>query len=302
MANKTLDELMTANSEYKSKLKTLQEEWKQIDVFDIAPIYKISNIGHVRTVENDTRIFSNNNSDGYEVVTLKNKSGKNKEYLVHKIVAIKFVNIPQDLADQGYTADKLYIKHINDIKYHNAVFNLEWRKPNDITDEQKKIIHEICRYLEQGKSNEFIKEKTGASDNTIYDLARNRIHKDITSQYKINHRTNDLSNEEIHTICKEIISKEQGVHKIAKNHGVSADYLYSLIKGEYRTDITSQYPALKNSITTRLSDDEIREICQEIKDEKLSIAEIAQKHGKSVDYIKSIKYGRRCRNISKDYF
>lgn len=320
MAYKTFEEFANAANDYKDKLKTLEEEWKVLDVFDIAPIYKISNHGRLKKIEEDKMIEPSMTDKGYPINELKLKDGRGKKFLIHRLVAATFIPIPQRYFDEGYTMDTLHINHKNGIKYHNAICNLEWCTPKEnavhahatglawkVHGENNfhakfpiPLIHEVCKYLEAGESNMYIKEVTGVTDAVIYALARHEIHKDIVCQYKIVHRTNDLSDETIHDICKDIISKKISVYKIAEKYGTSADYLYRLIRGIYRTDITSQYPELKNSIKLRLSDETVKEICYEIKDGKLSMQKIADKYGMSLEYIKGLKYGKIRKDISKD--
>lgn len=309
---RTIEELFAIDKEYKDTLSKLPEEWREIKVFDIAPLYKISNHGNI--MKNDgkilyPRIYTNGYIEIYLHVT--NQSQK-KIFRFHRIVAATFIDVPQNYIDDGLNIDSLEVNHKNGIKHHNAVFNLEWCTPKENRIHAVKtglvplkfspeIIHEVCKYLEEGKSNAFIREKTNVTDGTIYALVRGDVRKDIVSEYKIFGRRKELTDEIIHNICKDLI-EGQGAYDTAAKYGISADYVYALRKNEYRPDITSQYDFSKSVVKDRLSEDVIRSICIDIRDKVLTVNEIAKKYNISVVYVKSIKYGKKKREISKDYF
>ena len=308
---RTIEELFAIDKEYKDTLSKLPEEWREIKVFDIAPLYKISNHGNI--MKNDGTILTSSFDNDYKRINLYITTGtKKKKFFIHRIVAATFIDVPQNYIDDGLNMDSLEVNHKNGIKHHNAVFNLEWciAKENRIHAVKTglvplkfspEIIHEVCKYLEEGKSNAFIREKTNVTDGTIYALVRGDVRKDIVSQYKIFGRRKELTDEIIHNICKDLV-EGLGAYDTAAKFGVSADYVYALRKNEYRPDITSQYDFSKSVVKDRLSRDTVRQICNDIKTSGLSMSKIAKKYGMSLDYIKALKYGRICKDITKDYF
>lgn len=97
------------------------EEWR--DIPEYFGLYQVSNLGRVRSLGNGN---SNNSKerllkqckdkDGYLKVYLC-KDGKQKNFLVHRLVAIAFLPNPDNLP---------IINHKNEDKTDNRVENLEW--------------------------------------------------------------------------------------------------------------------------------------------------------------------------------
>lgn len=105
----------------------MEEIWKDVDGFE--GLYKVSNMGNVKTVEHDI-VYSNGSvhrmtehmmkpkgdSYGYHIVCLTKNN--RKHYLkVHRLVAKAFIDNPDDLP---------CVNHKNEIKNDNRVENLEW--------------------------------------------------------------------------------------------------------------------------------------------------------------------------------
>ena len=101
----------------------MEEIWKDISNFE--GLYQVSNLGNVKRI-----LFKNGKYEikkdkiktkridkyGYDTVALC-KNGKQKNYLVHRLVALAF--IPNLL-------NKPQVNHIDGNKQNNNVNNLEW--------------------------------------------------------------------------------------------------------------------------------------------------------------------------------
>ena len=103
------------------KIKNIQkiednykEEWKTIPFNDK---YEISNIGSVRTKATGLIRNGGLNQGGYITIALST-NGKQKHYLVHRLVMITFQPIEND---EFYQVD-----HINGINSDNRLENLRW--------------------------------------------------------------------------------------------------------------------------------------------------------------------------------
>ena len=96
---------------------TNEEIWKPIDGYEN---YEISNKGRVRSNPNKTRssvrILKQGNVNGYKNVSLC-KDGKLKSFVVHRLVAIAFLDNPYNYP---------CINHKSEEKDNNDVTNLEW--------------------------------------------------------------------------------------------------------------------------------------------------------------------------------
>lgn len=110
----------------------MEEIWKDIPGYE--GYYQASNLGRIKSIDRITTAVSSWNdvvinrhykgiikkitlkSIGYQQVTLA-KEGKHKRELVHRIVALAFIDNP---------LNKPEINHIDGNKSNNAVDNLEW--------------------------------------------------------------------------------------------------------------------------------------------------------------------------------
>lgn len=103
-----------------------KEIWKEIKGF--GGNYSVSSEGRVRSngllkgKNSKVRILKTEMSKkGYLRVGLT-KDGKQKKYLVHRLVAIAFLDNPNNLPE---------VNHRNEIKTDNRVENLEWMSRRD---------------------------------------------------------------------------------------------------------------------------------------------------------------------------
>lgn len=78
--------------------------------------YEVSSLGNVRHIKRKVLLNTNFKSSPYPRVTAFN-NGKYGSYLVHRLVAIAFIDNPKN---------KKFVNHKNGIKIDNRVENLEW--------------------------------------------------------------------------------------------------------------------------------------------------------------------------------
>lgn len=95
------------------------EIWKDIEGYE--GLYQVSNKGNVRTLKwyGGTQIkpiTPTDNGTGYKKVGLS-KQGKQKQFLVHRLVAMAFIPNPNNYE---------FVNHKDENKTNNVVENLEW--------------------------------------------------------------------------------------------------------------------------------------------------------------------------------
>lgn len=91
------------------------EIWKNIEDFENK--YMISNYGKVFSKSSNRVIKIYKSKNGYYSVSLSIKKGKQKRFLIHRLVAKHFINNPQN---------KPQVNHIDGDKSNNHTDNLEW--------------------------------------------------------------------------------------------------------------------------------------------------------------------------------
>lgn len=90
------------------------ELWK--DVVDYEGLYEVSNYGRVKNKKRDRLLSPHSDRAGYIKVGLY-KDGKQKGQFVHRLVAMAFIDNPEEKSD---------VNHIDGDKSNNHVENLEW--------------------------------------------------------------------------------------------------------------------------------------------------------------------------------
>lgn len=93
----------------------MKEIWKDIPGFEKR--YMVSNMGRVYSLLVKRVLKTCVSNRGYELVCLKNKDGKRKQYTIHRIVAQVFVSNPNNYP---------IINHKDENKLNNRADNLEW--------------------------------------------------------------------------------------------------------------------------------------------------------------------------------
>lgn len=88
------------------------EKWKVIEGFKR---HKISDHGNVEGIRGMMK--SRINKRGYSIIGIRDYEGKQKMFLIHRLVAIHFIDNPDN---------KRYVNHKDGNKQNNHVSNLEW--------------------------------------------------------------------------------------------------------------------------------------------------------------------------------
>lgn len=167
------------------------EEWEQITGTDL--IYYISNYGRVKSYQHytyfgkggkrffPTKIMSINTAGIYQQLTLRT-NGKDKSYVIHRLVASYFIPNPLNLP---------LINHKNEDKSDNRVENLEWcdakyntcygtSRERSVKTYKKNHPITLCQYSKDGfLIHEFFSFKeaaqcTGCDPNTIRDVCNGK--------------------------------------------------------------------------------------------------------------------------------
>lgn len=106
------------------EVNKLEEIWKKIEGYE--DLYVVSNLGKIKNMVTGRVLKGHINKDGYTVITLT-KDKKPKYFYLHRIVAIHFIDNPDNKAE---------VDHIIPISDggSNCVDNLRWATPKENTN------------------------------------------------------------------------------------------------------------------------------------------------------------------------
>ena len=213
---------------------------------DVISKYKNKDNYHLKVFETDR---------GYQYVKLW-INNKSKAKFIHRLVAEAYIDNP---------CNKPEVNHIDGIKSHNYVDNLEW-----VTSKEN---------------------KRHAKDHGLINIAT------CEKRSKIN------SNENIHLVCKLLEENKKSVNEISKITGVSTDLIYGIRTKGLWHDISKNYniPEVQYKKSRAYSEDDIIPVCEYLEEGNLSVSKISELTGVKKGTIRDILNRRRWVEISSNY-
>ena len=287
--------------------------------------YSIANIGLVRNDERNRLLKNRIRDDGYISVVLTNH-GKQREFLLHRLVATAFIPNPEN---------KPEVNHINGVKSCNYDYNLEWvtgceniqhaydtglNKGKKIRTGRtpEHVIRGICELLESGTDLSFVQigEKFGVDRNVVMNIYHKLSHVDISENYDFSKyeiktdfsKSGDLSEKTvypdalIHVICQMIDSGKYSLPEIAEKTAVNYQTVRNVYYGTCRHSISSQYNFSKTD-KNPLMEDKKRKIIEacELFDKGYTTKEVAVRLELPRSLIRNLYSGNTWVEIAKDY-
>lgn len=134
----------------------MNEVWK--DIKDFEGLYQISNFGRVRSLD---RWVNNSSNGGYNLkgrvlankkgtndysLTCLSKEGKQYYFLVHRLVGLHFIEMPEHVKE----SQRQEINHIDEDITNNHVDNLEWVTPKENMNHGTRVERCIEKFKETG--------------------------------------------------------------------------------------------------------------------------------------------------------
>lgn len=239
------------------------EKWKNIKIDGKKTGYKISSFGNICNKKG--KIITSHDKKGIYAQINITVDGTEYNFLVHRLVAMYFCKIPKRHSKNGLTFDDLVVNHKNGLKKCNASFNLEWVTSKENTDHAwknglcdeirgekahlakitEKEAVQICELIMKKKSNKEICEELGVTDKSVQHIRSGESWKHISSKYKFpklgKAKPFQISNDTIHKICKKLELKKLSDPEIAKEFGVSREFVRDIRLKKRRTKISQFY-------------------------------------------------------------
>lgn len=131
----------------------MKEIWKDCKGYEGK--YQVSNIGRVWSIGSQKYITPYKEKAGYLSVHLVAKNGKTKKEYVHRLLAIAFIDNPDNLPE---------VHHIDANPTNNTISNLAWisHKNNLIQEERLEKIYKKVICIETQESYNSVKDAAAA--------------------------------------------------------------------------------------------------------------------------------------------
>jgi predicted DNA-binding protein YlxM (UPF0122 family) len=319
------EEAVEKEKAYIKFIEDAKEKWKQV-IYDgeLYP-YEVSTKGRVR-IKKSKKIRTQPKYKPYVKIQLTHPiTGQRRETTVHRLMALAFLPIPQRYIDDGLTEKDLTVNHIDGIKSHNAIYNLEWATYSENTrhayannlinykegeDSYQAIISndqakQICELIQLGYSNKEISKLTGISTIIIHSIKGRRSWQHLSKDYVFT-RTVDtvpytLTDETLHNLCKDIMKGTMTGKDIAKKYNVSKSYIAMVKHYKIRPEITKMYEFNKRkNLPKRQNDELLNKLCKDLQD-GVPVKDIMAKYEVGMSFVSEVKHGKIRPDISKNY-
>ena len=302
---------MTDEEFYKERAK-MKEEWRQLKIDGVDLNYDVSNTGKIR--KNDTKeILTLSKTEGmkncYEFYCIKFPDGTKKNIAIHRLMAIMFLPIPKKyerkLMQSKKGKIKLVVDHIDNVKYHNIISNLQWLTnrenivktfKNADTREflvSEKTIEDICRDLGDGMTIYDASVKYGVSETLVHDIRYRLRYRWISEDYIFPKK--QIVPERVVKIC-ELLQEGKTAKEAAKLCDCKESTVTHILAGVSWKHISKNYKFPNKQLT----EDLVRYICEELQKGRKS-KDIADELHITKFTVNKIKWGDTWKEISKDY-
>lgn len=297
------------DEEFTLKKNTMKEKWKQLYYENEYQNYDISNTGRIRNHETKKE-YKLSKTPGmkncYEFYNIKLNNGHMKNVGIHRLMGLMFIPIPKKYLKEGININNLVIDHIDNIKYHNIIGNLQWLTKaenvrkwyqsvaslKDLTISDK-TVKKICNDLCKGFTIYEIYLKYGVSELLVYDIRYRRRYTKISEKFTFPSR--QISNDDAVLIC-ENLQKGMSAADISRTFGFPESTVIHILSRNSWTQVSKDY-IFPN---TRTGDDTVIKICELLQD-RTSIEEISKLTGASKRTIEHIRARDTHTDVSKDY-
>ena len=299
-------------------LSKKDEEFRSITsdmVNNVKPYYLVSNYGRIYNIDSQTFINGYSDKNGYNRVVLRlSNRERGISQGVHRLMLLAFDGIPEN--------KDMVPNHIDGIKNHNVLSNLEWATPaenaqhalktglhdtydenspnNKLTENQ---VRQICKLIESGKYHDTeIAKMFNVSYTNISDIHNGVIWGWLSKDYDMSIKTpaKKFLEKDIRNICEDIASGKLYIYEIAKKYNTSEAEIIAIKAGKIWKDVSKDYD-FSNPKKKIYTDKTIREICEYLLTGVYSYKEISDELDVPSNLVRNIANGNTHRDIAKEY-
>lgn len=203
------------------------------------------------------------------------------------------VKIAKDLGINDEVVRNIRLKKT----YAKWTKNYEFPISRPLTDINTVI--KICELLQKGIRIFEVAKKLKVPRLVVCNI-KNHIHyTNISKDYDFPDTSRVLKDKTVRKICK-MLEKGKPVYKISKKLGINKSIIQDIRKKRTHRDISSEYNFSSKNKIERLTENEIRKICEELLKTE-NILATAKKFHKSECCVRKIYNKESWRNITKDY-
>lgn len=245
-------------------MKTEIEYWKYIYYNGEKTNYWISTKGRVINHKTEKFIKPFISNSGYYRVRIRLNDHSEKKFSIHRLVAIAFIPLPKKYLNLGMDYKDLVPNHKDGNKLHNDCYNLEWMTNKENTIDavltglcgyigenshlakmNKKTAIKCCEMLSKGMRSGDIANQLGITKKSVLHIKNRECWKSISKDYEFPKLglaiPYTIPDDDIHEICKMIVSKKYIDKEIALKFNVSREYIRDIRNGKRKTKISNLY-------------------------------------------------------------
>lgn len=248
-----------------------ENNWKRIVINGIVSNYIINSDAVVYNTKRNMVMKPNRKKKQPKVLNKKTMdylglrlsvNGVYHDVLLHRIVALAYIPLPEALVNKGYTVDMLEVDHLDCDKSHNEYTNLEWVTPQEnmrrmfannldrhcsgenhglcsYTDEQ---IRRVCKLLEENKLNMTeISRITEVPYKTISKIKNGAAFVNISKQYKISNFNKSIriyDDEQIESALRMRLKfPDMSIREISNESGINYQTLKNIFQRKIHTQV-----------------------------------------------------------------
>lgn len=240
------------------------EMFLPINILNIREYYYISNYGRVYSSYHEKFLsLYKDEESGYVHVSLPMKDTRNyKRIRVHRLMMLIFCYFPG--------CEELVVNHIDGVKYHNWLWNLEWTTykgnaehawemglctPHPCIGEDhghaklnNNSVMEICEKLSKGETATSIAKQYDISRSVVTGIKNRTAWRHISCSYDFSNANNrGLDADIVRIICEKLQDGETPT-QISNELGINANNIRNIKKGRTFTNISKNYVFPKRSL------------------------------------------------------